>query len=193
MEILKFSEVLSGGSARMKVISAMRDGSIIVYPTDTIYGIGCNAANAASVEKLRKAKGRDRDRPFSVIAPGKEWIWKNCVLSSVNKDLLNNMLPGPYTMIVRASSCAPRAVVLSSGTLGVRIPKHPFSVLIGEAGVPIVTTSVNLSGERPVTRIADIPPEMVPFISIAIDAGAIEGNASRIFDLTSDDIKTVRR
>jgi L-threonylcarbamoyladenylate synthase len=193
MEVLKISDVLSTGVARRRVISAMKEGSIIVYPTDTIYGIGCDAANAVSVEKLRQAKGRDRDRPFSVIAPGKDWIWKNCALSAANKDLTDKMLPGPYTLITRASHSAPRAVVLAGGTLGVRIPKHPFAALVEEAGIPLVTTSVNLSGEKPVTSIAGIPPEMTPVISIAIDAGTIDGNASRIFDFTTDNIKAVRR
>lgn len=193
MEVLKLSDVLSGGSARKGVISAMRNGGIIVYPTDTIYGIGCDAGNVASVEKLRQAKGRDRDRPFSVIAPGKDWIWKNCALSAANKNLAGKMLPGPYTLIVRASSSAPHAIVLAGGALGVRLPKHPFTALVEEAGIPLVTTSVNLSGQRPVTSIAGIPPEMVPVISIAIDAGVIDGNASRIFDLTTDDVKAVRR
>jgi L-threonylcarbamoyladenylate synthase len=193
LETLNFSQVLAGGSEKGKVLSALKDGSIIVYPTDTIYGIGCNAGNESCVEKLRQAKGRDRDRPFSVIAPGKEWVWKNCVLSPENRELLDKMLPGPYTMIVTASPSAPKAVVLSSGTLGVRIPKHPFTALVEEAGVPLVTTSVNLSGEAPVTSIAGIPPEMAPFIAIAIDAGTIEGNPSRIFDLTTDDVKVVRR
>jgi L-threonylcarbamoyladenylate synthase len=193
MEVLKLSDVLSAGKERSSVISAMRDGSIIVYPTDTIYGIGCDAGNADSVEKLRRAKGRDRDRPFSVIAPGKGWIWKNCAISAVNRDLADKMLPGPYTIITTASPSAPPAVVLEGGTLGVRLPNHPFTALVEEAGIPLVTTSVNMSGEKPVTAISDIPPEMHPFIVLAIDAGEIDGNASRIFDFTTDDIKVVRR
>jgi tRNA threonylcarbamoyl adenosine modification protein (Sua5/YciO/YrdC/YwlC family) len=193
MEIFKLTSVLKDKRLRTKVIGAMRNGGIFVYPTDTIYGIGCNAENAESVEKIRRVKGREEDKQFSVIAPGKEWIWKNAKLSAVNKELADRMLPGPYTIIANASGSAPRPVVSSERTIGIRLPRHPFSEIVEEAGVPVVTTSVNLSSENPASTIAEVPNDIKTLIDIAIDAGKIEGQASRIFDFRTDDIKTVRR
>jgi len=193
LETLKLSDVLDKPGVRRRVVESMRRGDVIVYPTDTIYGIGCDAGNPASVGRIRRAKGRDAARHFSVIAPGKEWIWENARLSKLNRDLADRLLPGPYTLIVRAGRSAPRPVVSPEGTLGVRLPRHPFTDVVSEAGVPFVTTSVNVSGDAPAASLSEVPASMEKSVDIAVDAGRIEGRASRIFDFTTDDIKAVRR
>ncbi|MBN1896774.1 MAG: threonylcarbamoyl-AMP synthase [Candidatus Aenigmarchaeota archaeon] len=190
---VKLDDVLNDHSLRKSVVSDMRAGKVFVYPTDTIYGIGCNAENAQSVSRVREAKGRDSGNPFSVIAPSKEWIKKHTGVSDVNMKLISSMLPGPYTMIVPSVHSTPNPVVSGEKTIGIRMPRHPFSDLVSEAGVPFVTTSVNASGEMPITDVTCIPEEMKPFIDWIIDAGKISGSASRIFDMRSNDIKVVKR
>lgn len=193
MEIVSFSDALGKPQVRKRVLESMVKGSVLVYPTDTIYGIGCNATLVSSVDKVREAKGRDAGKQFSVIAPGKEWISRNAALSKMNLDLADKLLPGPYTIIVAAGKGAPKAVVSEEGSIGIRLPRHPFTRLVEEAGVPFVTTSVNASGGKPATCLEEIPGEMKTFIDMALDAGVVDGQASRIFDFRTDDVKTMRR
>ncbi|NOX71146.1 MAG: threonylcarbamoyl-AMP synthase [Candidatus Micrarchaeota archaeon] len=190
MIIIKLKDAL--GSRRKEVISAIKEGKVIVYPTDTIYGIGCNAENATSVEKIRNLKGKDRDKPFSVIAPSFEWVENNATATGENLSFARSLLPGPYTVIMKAKPSAPKSVVSGKKTIGIRIPASDFTSIVTEAGVPFVTTSVNLTGEEPIRRISEIPEKMKSGIDIAIDAGEIDELASRIFDITGKDVKIVR-
>ncbi len=193
MEKLKLVDVLRNAALRKRVVGAMKSGKILVYPTDTIYGIGCNAENAMSVEKIRNVKGRDDGKTFSVIAPGKEWIWSHANVTKVTRDMIDKLLPGPYTIILTANSKTPKPAVSAERSVGIRIPRHPFTALVEESGVPFVTTSVNMKGQPPVKGTGDIPPDIRGVVDFVIEAGIIEGFASRVFDMRTDDIRVVRR
>ena len=150
-------------------------GKIFIYPTDTIYGIGCNALDENAVNKIKEIKGRDKDKPLSIIAPSKEWIKEHCV---VDVDL-EKYLPGPYTLILKKKD--PTFLShLSPETLGVRIPDNEFCQEIRNSNVPFVTTSVNLSGEKPITKIADLKPEIKDKVDIIIDSGELSGKPSTL-------------
>lgn len=192
MRVIKLSQATGKSPVRKEVIEAMRKGDIFIYPTDTIYGIGCDAGKAESVKMIADAKGRDSVKQFSVIAPGKEWIWKNASLSAMNRNLADSMLPGPYTFIVKAKPGAPRAVVSGEKSLGVRIPSHPISDIVEEAGTPFVTTSVNISGQEHACSVNEIPDKIKGIADWIIDAGKIGGLPSRVFDLRTDDVKILR-
>ncbi len=133
-------------SHREEVVRQILAGKTFIYPTDTIYGLGCGATNEKAVRRLREIKLRET-KPFSVIAPSFEWIREVCEVGD-GKEL--GLLPGPYTLIyrIKKENIVAPSVNPDGKTLGVRIPDHWFSKWIGLAGVPFVTTSVNLSGER---------------------------------------------
>ena len=192
MKVVKLSEVLRKKGNRKRIVEAMRSGDVFVYPTDTIYGLGCDAENASSVERIVKAKGREESKRFSVIAPSKEWVWRHATLSDANRKFADDILPGPYTLIARAKAGAPKAVVSGDRSIGIRIPKHPFADIVSNAGIPFVSTSVNLSGEEPVSSIRDIPARIRKTADWAIDAGTISGLPSRVFDLREKDVKILR-
>lgn len=192
MKIVKMSEAFRNTAVRKRIVAGMRSGDVFVYPTDTIYGMGCNALMLESVMRIRKAKGRDEDKHFSVIAPGFDWLHRNADVPESSRMFIESLLPGPYTIIVRANARSPKAVVSTEGGMGVRIPKHPFAELVTEAGIPFVSTSVNLSGEQPVTSIREIPAEIAKVTDWAIDAGRICGPSSRVFDLRDNDVKILR-
>lgn len=149
---------------------------IFVYPTDTIYGIGCNAENEKLVEKIRKIKKRDK-KPFSIIAPNKEFILKNF---ETTKKLIDKYLPGPYTLILKKKNPAFLKSVSENEFVGVRIPDHPFTRKLQKSEKPIVTTSMNLSGEPPIKSISEIKNEIKDKIDFIIDAGKIDGKPSTI-------------
>ena len=165
----------------------LKMGAVFVYPTDTIYGIGCDATNAEAVKRIRDIKRRDK-KPFSVIAPSKDWIRENCEVEK--KDL--DRLPGPFTLILRLKNREVIAKDVNEGkeTIGVRIPDHWISDMIKGYGKPVVTTSVNRAGDEPITEVKRVNNNKVDF---AIDEGKIEGKPSTVIDLTGKDEKILRK
>ncbi len=190
MKILRLKD-LEKPDVRKEVSDSVKRGDIIVYPTDTIYGIGCNAENSESVARIYQAKKRDRGKPFSVIIPSKEWIYEHCFISDNNREFLNQLLPGPYTAVLKYKS-VPEYLKNSSGTIGVRMVKNQFCDILMELGIIFITTSLNISEEEVVRKIKDIPETMKGFISMVIDAGELGSHGSRVFDLTTDSISVLR-
>ncbi len=184
MEILKLNNI-----KERELIRKIKEGAVVIYPTDTVYGIGCDALNYTAVARIRKIKQRD-DKPFSVIAPDKEWIIKNFY---VNKHYIEK-LPGPFTFLLKIKKHGIVASnITNNKTLGVRIPNHKFIAKLQKAGIPFVTTSVNISEQQPVNSIDEIPNEIIKNVDIVIDDGKIENNPSTIIDLTGKIAKIVRR
>ena len=169
-----------------RMLSEMRNGKLFVYPTDTIYGMGCDATNSAAVGQIRSLKKRTK-KPFSVIAPSLEWITSSCSVGKREKEWLWK-LPGPYTLIMRLSNKASISPAVNDGlgTLGVRIPNNWFAGAVAQAGIPFVTTSVNVTSEPFMTSLADINPSIRESIDYIIDVGALKNKPSKVIDLTSD-------
>jgi tRNA threonylcarbamoyl adenosine modification protein (Sua5/YciO/YrdC/YwlC family) len=171
----------------------IKDGAIFVYPTDTIYGIGCDATNALAVKKIREIK-QSFEQPFSVISPSKEWIRKNLEYDKDFKDWLDK-LPGPYTLIIKLknTACVSSETTGNKCALGVRLPANWFSDVVSELNIPIITTSVNRHGERPITQTADIPETIKNRIDFVIEDGALNGYPSTIVDLTKTHVRITER
>jgi len=161
-------------------------GAIFVYPTDTIYGLGCNAQNDASVKKLRDIKGRNK-MPFSVIAPSKEWIYDNCDVDDKTQEWIDQ-LPGPITLILNLKNekAVSKEALGENGTIGVRIPKHWIRGFVRALDIPIVTTSVNMHGKRPMMDPEEIDMSLKPKINFLIDEGVLEGSPSKIVKLEGE-------
>lgn len=164
-----------------------------IYPTDTIYGIGCNAENREAVKKIRELKGR-YTRPFSVIAPSKEWILENCVVGDVEKDYLKK-LPGPYTLILNLKNkkCIAPEVNNDSDTLGVRIPHHWISDFATKLGKPIITTSANKTGDNFMTSMDNLDPQIKGRVDFIVYEGEKSGRPSKVINLTTEDIEIISR
>ncbi len=194
-------------------------GKVFIYPTDTIYGLGCNALDIGAVERIKDIKGGDRDKPMSVIAPSMDWIKENCVVpdfansqfgfeghrnrftfddnmkpthlpkivksksptdSASGNPFLSKYLPGAYTLILKKKNKNFLSHVSSNDAIGVRIPDCEFTAKVQEAGVPVITTSVNLSGEKPANKILDISEDILNSVDFAFDYGELSGKASTL-------------
>lgn len=161
----------------------VHDGLVFIYPTDTIYGIGCNAEDTSAVERIRRIKQRGSS-PFSVIAPSKDWISENCYIKPEAREWISK-LPGPYTLILELKEGSlSKNVAPDLDTIGIRIPDHWFSNLVSEMEVPIVTTSVNKSRKDFMTSLDDLDEEIKSKVDIIIYEGEIRGRPSKIVDLT---------
>lgn len=163
---------------------------IILYPTDTVYGIGCNAENELLVERIYTIKGRDKKKPFSIIAPGKAWILEHCIVS---KEILDKYLPGKFTLILKKKDKKFLHLVNDGPTLGVRIPASRFGRLVEEVRVPFITTSANPAGARAPKSIAEVHDEMKEAVDIVIDGGNLPGIPSTIVDCTGQKEHIIER
>lgn len=182
-EIIKLEDVNT-----LDIIKRIHFGEIFIYPTDTIYGIGCDATNEGSAKSIRVIKKRF-DKPFSVIAPNKLWITRNF---NVSKSYIDK-LPGPFTYVMQARKHNIVASTVAHGDkIGVRIPNHRFTAVIQRSRKPFVTTSVNLAGEAPYTDIKKIPREIIDSVDVVIDAGKLENKPSTVLDLTENFPKILR-
>ena len=188
MRILNYDELKMEKPA---IIEAIIRGAVFIYPTDTIYGIGCNAQISNSVKKVRLLKSR-ASNPFSVIAPSLQWVFENCVVAKEGEEWLEK-LPGPYTLIFKLkNNCVAKEVNPGLKTLGIRIPNHWIRKIVAEAEVPIVTTSVNRSSEDYMTSLEDLDPSIKGGIDFILYDGKKEGKPSKIIDLT-EDVRVIER
>jgi L-threonylcarbamoyladenylate synthase len=188
MKQLDLEDVLENNGLKRGIIDAIKSGSIFIYPTDTVYGIGCNAENRKSVKKIREMKRTDH--PFSVIAPSKKWI--NYKLLVSHPEYLKK-LPGPYTFIFKKKRESYLSDTGPGNSLGVRIPRHSFTEIISRSGVPFVTTSANISGQSTIRSVKDITKSMLDHIDFVIDAGTLGGRPSTIIDLTKENPTIIRK
>jgi len=173
------------------ILRRIRKGAIFIYPTDTIYGIGCNAMNFDSVERICNIKER-YNKPFSVIAPSKKWIAENCEVN--DKKILDN-LPGAYTLVLklRNKKCISKNVNNNLNTLGVRIPDHWIKNIVEKLNIPIITTSVNKTSKKFMTSLNDMDKNIFNKIDFIIYNGEIRGIPSQIIDLSKEKISARKR
>lgn len=186
MEILTLSEV----RLRLEEIcTKIKAGNIFIHPTDTIYGLGCNALNMKAVQKIRELKQRP-ETPFSIWVPSLEWVHQNCLINKEAEQWLQQ-LPGPYTLILKLKNKKAIAENVNSGlpAIGIRYPDHWFRKVVEKIGVPIITTSANKAGQKFMTAVEDLDPEILPYVEFMISEGEKKGHASKIIDLTTGKIK----
>jgi L-threonylcarbamoyladenylate synthase len=149
---------------KAKIKKAILDGKIFIYPTDTVYGLGCNAFYKDAVQRIRQIKGRDDNKPLSVIAPSLDWIHQNFIFPPK----LEKYLPGSYTLILQKLNPKYLSWVSPKTTLGIRIPEHSFTKIVQSADVPFITTSVNKSGQKPAIKIKEIPEQIKKQVHVII-------------------------
>jgi len=141
------------GSTLADAVRALAAGRLVVYPTDTLFGLGARADDAEAVERLAAVKGRPPGLPVSVSLSSTEELEPLADLSPTGRRFLRNHLPGPYTLLVRGSPLARRTladeVAGRSGVLGFRVPDHPLARELARRVGPITATSANRHGAAP--------------------------------------------
>jgi len=186
VEIIKFER---GGVDRVlyRAKNAVLDGKIIIYPTDTVYGIGGDALNSGIVKKVREIKGLEENKPLSVMMSDLKMIEEYCEIGLWEEMILKKYLPGPFTFILRKKTGLP---VSQDDTVGVRVPEFEFcNRLSEEVGRPIVSTSANKTGEPAPTKFDEIDREVLDSADIAVDRGRTRyRRSSDVVDLVNKKI-----
>ena len=132
-----------------KIVSALRDGAIMLYPTDTVYAIGCDLMSKTAVQKVRQLKQMSNDKPLTFLCSSLSNIAEYANVSDVNYRTMRSLVPGPFTFVLPATKLVPKLVLSPKRkTTGIRVPDHQVSQLIIESlGNPIVSASANLKEE----------------------------------------------
>lgn len=175
-------------------MDVLRDGGVIAYPTDTIYGIGCDIFNKKALERIYLLKGRERNKPMSFICSDLAHISKFAKVSNYAYRIMKRLLPGPYTFILEASSQVPRMLMPKRKTVGIRIPDNAIAtMLVEKLGNPIISTSANVSGRDVISDPCEIDLFMGKILDLTVDAGMLPGEPSTIVDLTGDSPVLLRK
>ena len=170
------------------VASKIKDGELIVFPTETVYGIGTNALEGEACNKIFKAKGRPSDNPLIVHVCSLKML-KKCVnnISPIEEKLINAFMPGPFTLILEKAEKIPLSVTAGLKTVAIRMPNNEIAKkIIEKAGVPIAAPSANISSRPSGTRVSDIKDEFDGYVNYIIDGGesiiGLESTVVKVID-----------
>lgn len=177
-----------------RIVEGLRQGNVVAYPTDTIYGLGCDIFNAKGIKRLYQLKQRDARKPFSFICSDMSEVANYCQVSNFAYRIMKRHLPGPYTFVLEATRQVPNLLVTRQKTVGIRIPDNPIAqAIVREFGHPLVTTSVNESGEEPMVDPTEIDDKFGKSLDMVIDGGIVLGDPSTVISLIDDKIEVLRQ
>jgi tRNA threonylcarbamoyl adenosine modification protein (Sua5/YciO/YrdC/YwlC family) len=176
-----------------KAVQVLKDGGIIAYPTDTIYGIGCDIMNKKAIEKVYRLMHRDQNKPFSFICSDLTNISQYAKVSNYAYKTMRRLLPGPYTFILEGSKMVPKIMLTKRKTAGIRVPAHEICLKLVEGlGNPIISTSAS----RPDGEVFDNPSLLHDHfganIDMVIDGGVVSGEPSSVISLIHDTPEIIR-
>ncbi|HOT96377.1 MAG TPA: L-threonylcarbamoyladenylate synthase [bacterium] len=176
-----------------QAIAALRDGELVIYPTDTVYGLGCNLLNKKGVERIYQLKGNDKRKLLSFICPDLKEIAQYALVSTPAYKIMKRLTPGPYTFLLEASRLVPKILLERRKTVGIRVPDHPISQrLLQGLGAPIISTSATLPGQPYLTDIDEISEIFQHYVDVLIDSGPGSSEPSSIIDLSGEHPVVVR-
>jgi L-threonylcarbamoyladenylate synthase len=170
------------GKDLKKASDIIKNNGIVIYPTETVYGIGANIFSNIALEKVFRIKKRDKDKPVSVAVSDFGMMGDLVYVGEKEKRFIDIFLPGPVTVILKKKEIVPDMLTSGSELLGIRYPAHETTIeLIQFAKVPITSTSANISGETPPERVAQIKIA----VDYIIDGGDCSGEPSTVVDLVN--------
>ena len=172
-----------------QVVEQLRRGSVICYPTDTVYGIGCDIFNQKAVKRIFQLKRRPKHKPFSFMCSSLKNVSTYCHISNTAYRLMKQHLPGPYTFILPTMKIVPKIMTSKQKTVGIRVPDNNICrALIDELGNPILTTSATLTDEEmPVPAEAyELEDQLNGLVDLIIDGGTIYPEPSSVISFVND-------
>lgn len=174
-----------------QAVTALQRGAVIAYPTDSVYGLGCDLLSKQGIEALYRTKGMRSDQLLSFVCPDLSDIARYALVSDSAYRVMRRLLPGPYTFILPATKEVPRTLRMKRKTVGVRIPSHPVTLALTSAlGRPIVSTSASVDSEFLIDP-REIE-ERFHELALVLDAEGAGLTPSTVIDLSGDEPVLVR-
>ncbi|AGN01495.1 DNA binding protein, translation factor [Salinarchaeum sp. Harcht-Bsk1] len=172
--------------------AAIERGECVVYPTETVYGLGANAIDPDAVECVFDVKDRDRSKPVSLGVPDVDAALEFTAPTARERRFMHEFLPGPVTVVVDRKEMVPDVLTAGSNRVGVRIPDHDVALdLLERTDAPITATSANVSGTGSVRTVSELSDEVRDAVAVVLDAGETPGSESTVVDVEVGEI--VRR
>jgi tRNA threonylcarbamoyl adenosine modification protein (Sua5/YciO/YrdC/YwlC family) len=176
-----------------KAVDILRDGGIIIYPTDTVYGLGCDLSNKKGIEKIYELKKRNRKQPLSFVCSDLKHISEYAKVTDYAYKTMKRLLPGAYTFILEASRLVPKIILPKRSTTGIRVPDNQICLaLIKELGQPIISTSVKTEQGETLGDPSVIKEYFGKTVDLIIDSGIIVPQPSSVISLVDDNIEIIR-
>jgi tRNA threonylcarbamoyl adenosine modification protein (Sua5/YciO/YrdC/YwlC family) len=176
-----------------KAVDILRQGGIIIYPTDTVYGLGCDLSNKKGIERIYELKRRNRKQPLSFICSDLKHISQYAKVTDYAYKTMKRLLPGPYTFILEASRLVPKIILPKRSTTGIRVPDNQICLdLIKELGQPIISTSVKSADGEDLGTPYEIEERFGRMVDLIIDGGIIIPEPSSVISLVDDNIEIIR-
>jgi tRNA threonylcarbamoyl adenosine modification protein (Sua5/YciO/YrdC/YwlC family) len=172
-------------------VEALRRGDLVVYPTDTLYGLGCLAARPDAVKRLVDVKQLPSGRGVSVLFATTDAARAWTSWTQAAERIARTFLPGPLTLVLEASAAAPREVLAEDGSLGVRVVDRPESIALATTG-PLTSTSANRHGEPAATTLDEARRQLGRDVAAYVDGGRLAGPPSTVVDVRGARPKVLR-
>ncbi|MBN1302217.1 MAG: threonylcarbamoyl-AMP synthase [Melioribacteraceae bacterium] len=176
-----------------KAIDVLRGGGVIIYPTDTVYGFGCDIYNRDALQRIYDIKNESGTKLFSFICPDLKDIATYAKVSDYAYKLMKKLLPGPYTFVLPAAREVPKTLWTKRKTVGIRIPDHQIALTLAkELGHPIISTSVTTRKGELLYDPFEIRTIFNAHVDLMLSAGALNGTPSSIVDLSGEIPEIIR-
>jgi tRNA threonylcarbamoyl adenosine modification protein (Sua5/YciO/YrdC/YwlC family) len=170
-----------------KVVEVLDRGGLIVYPTDTFYGIGCDLFNKRAITRIYQLKRRPLTKPFSFVCADLKDISLYAKVSNYAYRVMKRSLPGPYTFILEGTRLVPKLMLTSRHTVGIRVPNNKICLaIVKKLGRPIISTSIDLAEP------SEIHNTYSSSVEIVIDGGVISYEPSTVISLVDDNPEVLR-
>jgi L-threonylcarbamoyladenylate synthase len=167
--------------------AAVRAGDLVVYPTETVYGLAADATDPDAVERVFEAKGRARDKPVSLAVPSVDDALAYTEPTDREEQFMRAFLPGPVTVVVEAAESVPEALTAGEPRVGVRVPDHLVALALLESVAPLTATSANVSGNPSATSVDDLDA-IAEMAAVVLDGGETGGTGSTVVDVEAGTI-----
>ena len=176
-----------------KAVDILQGGGVIIYPTDTVYGLGCALSNKKGIDRIYEIKRRSRKRPLSFVCADLKDISRYARVSDFAYKTMKRLLPGPYTFILEASRLVPKTILPKRLATGIRVPDNQICLaLVRELGQPIISTSVSTEDGEVLSNPVEIKDKFGHAVNLIIDGGILVSEPSSIISLIDDTIEVVR-
>ncbi|HTY63338.1 MAG TPA: L-threonylcarbamoyladenylate synthase [Acidobacteriota bacterium] len=168
-------------------VDSLKDGGLLVYPTDSIYGLGCDLLNKNAVEKIYRIKGNDKRKLLSFICRDLKNISEFAYVSNAAYKIMRHLLPGPFTFILNATREVPKILLEKRTTVGIRVPDNAVcQALLADFGQPIISTSACLPNQEFLSDPEEIATTFEHLADVFLDSGPGGVEPSTIIDFTQD-------
>jgi len=171
-----------------RAAQAVRAGSAVVYPTETVYGLGTDALDPLAVGRVFELKGRPRTEPVSMAVPDIETAFEYTAPTERERAFAERFLPGPVTLVLARGERVPDVLTAGRERVGIRVPDHEVALALLERVAPVTATSANVSGEPSARRVADLDERIRESVTTVVDNGETPGGGSTVVDVTSEAI-----